>query len=111
MIPGEGGVGKSETIQTITENVVSRGVGHFVPKGAFTGIAASVIDGKTLHVLAGTPLNGSRQSSQTLKKLSATWADKRYLIIDEIYGIMRIFGLILLDNWSCESYNRKRIKL
>jgi hypothetical protein len=38
-------------------------------KGAYTGIAALVIDGRTLHVLAGIPVGGEKQSGQTLKRL------------------------------------------
>ncbi|KAG2738880.1 hypothetical protein P692DRAFT_201730439, partial [Suillus brevipes Sb2] len=60
-IPGEGGVGKSKTIQTITENFRSRGVNSKLVKAAYTGIAASIIDGKTLHVIALIPLNGRQQ--------------------------------------------------
>ncbi|KIM64602.1 hypothetical protein SCLCIDRAFT_1213106 [Scleroderma citrinum Foug A] len=52
IIAGEGGVGKSKTIQTITQNFYHRGVAHMLVKGAYTGIAASIIDGKTLHVIA-----------------------------------------------------------
>ncbi|KAF8119742.1 hypothetical protein EV363DRAFT_1195573, partial [Boletus edulis] len=55
VIPGEGGVGKSKTIQTITENFKRRGVSHILAKSAYTGIAASIIDGKTLHVIAQIP--------------------------------------------------------
>ncbi|KAF8125259.1 hypothetical protein EV363DRAFT_1176185, partial [Boletus edulis] len=51
VIPGEGGVGKSKTIQTITQNFATRGMKSRLVKGAYTGIAASIIDGKTLHVL------------------------------------------------------------
>ncbi|KAG1858186.1 hypothetical protein F4604DRAFT_1519565, partial [Suillus subluteus] len=49
IIPGEGGVGKSKMIQTITENFRDRGVADMLVKAAYTGIAASIIDGKTLH--------------------------------------------------------------
>ncbi|KIO04588.1 hypothetical protein M404DRAFT_142574 [Pisolithus tinctorius Marx 270] len=49
IIPGEGGGGKSKTIQMITENFVWQGVGGMLVKATYTGIAASVIDGKTLH--------------------------------------------------------------
>lgn len=40
VIPGEGEVRKSKTIQTITDNFVSRGVGGMLVKSAYTGIAA-----------------------------------------------------------------------
>lgn len=91
IIPGEGGVGKSKTIQTITSNFKARGVDHFLAKGAYTGIAASVIDGKTLHVLAGINPKGGKHSARGLKKLAMYWTDKRYLIIDEISMVSREF--------------------
>lgn len=90
-IPGEGGVGKSKTIQTITENFRSQGVESILVKAAYTGIAASIIDGKTLHVIALIPLNGREQGVQTLKKLAAFWKDKQYLIIDEKSMLSRRF--------------------
>jgi len=84
IIPGEGGVGKSKTIQSIMENFYQLGKGNLLVKGAYTGIASSVIDGKTLHVLAMIPLNGRQQSSQTQKKLVDFWQSKQYFIIDEM---------------------------
>ena len=83
VIPGEGGVGKSKAIQTITDNFRSKGVGHILVKAAYTGIAASIIDGKTLHVIAQIPINGREQSQKTARKLAAFWKDKMYLIVDE----------------------------
>ena len=91
MIPGEGGVGKSKLIQTITQNFERQKKGYWCVKGAYTGIAASLIDGKTLHVLGGIPVRGGRQSAQTLKKLHDFWSDKRYLIIDEVSMLSRSF--------------------
>ena len=88
-IPGEAGVGKSMTVQTVTANFISRGVGAMLIKGAYTGIAASAIDGKTLHFIAMIPLNGGKQSPQTIKALEVYWADKNYLIIDEISMVSR----------------------
>ena len=91
VIPGEGGVGKSKVIQIITENFRRHGLKEWWVKGAYTGIAASLIDGKTLHVLAGIPVRGGKQSAQTLKKLHAFWRTKRYLIIDEVSMLSRTF--------------------
>ncbi|KAG1722364.1 hypothetical protein EDD22DRAFT_736696, partial [Suillus occidentalis] len=90
-IPGEGGVGKSKTIQTITENFQSRGVASILMKAAYTGIAASIIDGRTLHVVALIPLNGHEQGAKTLKKLAAFWKDKLYFIVDKASMISRKF--------------------
>jgi len=84
IIPGEAGVGKSKTIQTITDDFVDRGVGHILVKAAYTGLAASIIDGKTLHHIAMLLLHGGKQSAKTMKALEAYWRDKHYLIIDEM---------------------------
>ena len=84
LIPGEAGVGKSKTIQTITANFVTRGVSSILVKAAYTGLAASVIDGKMLHCVAMLLLHGGKQSAQTIKQLEVYWRDKHYLIIDEI---------------------------
>ena len=91
VIPGEGGVGKSKVIQIITENFRRHGLKEWWVKGAYTGIAASLIDRKTLHVLAGIPVRGGKQSSQTLKKLHEFWRTKHYLIIDEVSMLSRTF--------------------
>ena len=83
-IPGEGGVGKSKLIQNMTRSFENHGRSHWCVKGAYTGIAALLIDGKTLHVLGGIPVRGGKQSAQTLKRLHTFWKDKRYLIIDKV---------------------------
>jgi hypothetical protein len=88
IIPGEGGTGKSHTIQTITNNFIRQNAKHWLVKGAYTGIAASIIDGSTLHVLTAMPIRGSR-SAQTMKKLREFWKNKRYLIIDEMSMLSR----------------------
>ncbi|KAJ7309972.1 hypothetical protein DFH08DRAFT_719050, partial [Mycena albidolilacea] len=49
LLHGEGGTGKSKVIQTVTQAFVERGVLHWLLKSAYTGIACSVIDGKTTH--------------------------------------------------------------
>jgi len=84
IIPGEAGVGKSKTIQTITENFVDRHAASILVKAAYTGLAASVIDGQTIHHVAMLPLQGGKQSARTMKALEAFWQDKQYLIIDEM---------------------------
>ncbi|KAI1785899.1 hypothetical protein LXA43DRAFT_864478, partial [Ganoderma leucocontextum] len=49
IIHGEGGTGKSRVIQTVTEAFNSRRSTFLLVKAAYTGIAASLIDGKTTH--------------------------------------------------------------
>ncbi|KAI6152805.1 hypothetical protein EDD17DRAFT_1490991, partial [Pisolithus thermaeus] len=49
LVHGEGGTGKSRVIQSITECFARRGARHLLVKAAYTGVAASLIDGKTTH--------------------------------------------------------------
>ncbi|PCH45154.1 hypothetical protein WOLCODRAFT_43426, partial [Wolfiporia cocos MD-104 SS10] len=49
IVHGEGGTGKSKVIQTVTDYFAQRGVKHLLMKAAYTGVAASLIDGKTTH--------------------------------------------------------------
>jgi hypothetical protein len=90
-ILGEGGAGKSRVIQTITDLFVAKLVLHMLAKGAYTGIAGSVVGGTTLHSLAMIPLNGREPSMKTMKKLTAFWANKKYLIIDEMSMLSKKF--------------------
>ncbi|KIL62630.1 hypothetical protein M378DRAFT_45379, partial [Amanita muscaria Koide BX008] len=48
---GEGGTGKSRVIQTITRVFELSGIETSLRKGAYTGIAACLIGGRTLHSL------------------------------------------------------------
>lgn len=90
VITGEGGTGKSQTVQAISGNFAKLHVAGILVKGAYTGIAASIIDGRTLRVLTAMPLKGVR-SAKTMKKLIAFWRDKKYLIIDEMSMLSRQF--------------------
>ena len=101
VIPGEGGVEKSKTIQTITENFTSQGMKHRLVKGAYTGIATSIIDGKTLHVSGGIRVNGRKPGAQALKKLAKFWKGKDYLIIDEELMVGRKFFVQLSKAICC----------
>src|SRR6266404_8668786 len=84
VIPGEGGVGKSQTIQAITKSFEHRQAGDLLVKSAYTGIAASLINGKTLHVIAQIPINNSKRSQKANRKLTSFWSKKQYLIINEM---------------------------
>ena len=84
-IPGEGGVGKSKVIQTITELFQRKEVEHMLVKASYTGIAASLIGGSTLHSMTGIPPQGGhRQSGEMENRQQMFWREKNYLIIDEI---------------------------
>lgn len=70
-IQGEGGTGKTKVIET--------------------GIAASLIGGSTLHMLAKISRHGGRMSERTRRSLREFWSPVKYLIIDEISMISRDF--------------------
>ena len=72
---GEGGTGKSRVIQTITESFAACGVSHMLVKAAYTGVAASLVDGKTMHVIAGLSLGskGAGVTNASKKKLQDFW--------------------------------------
>ena len=51
-------------------------------KSAFMGIAATLIDGKMLHIIVQIPVYGGTQLQEATGKLAKFWHDKLYLIID-----------------------------
>lgn len=59
IMSGEGGTGKSKVIQTITREYERRGVRYLLVKAAYTGVAASLIDGKTCNIVAANPVGRS----------------------------------------------------
>lgn len=98
---GEGGTGKSRVIQTITEAFTARGVSHMLMKAAYTGVAASLVDGKTTHVIASLSLGSKDNTSDaTKKKLQDFWRNIRYLIIDEFSMLSKSFLAALSRNIS-----------
>lgn len=98
---GEGGTGKSRVIQTITELFAARGVSHMLVKAAYTGVAASLVGGKTTHVVAGLSL-GSKGgiTDASKKKLQDFWREVHYLIIDEYSMLSKTFLATLSRNIS-----------
>jgi hypothetical protein len=91
-ILGEGGTGKSKVIQTVTKLFEEKGFSHMLIKGAFTGIAASLIDGKTTHKIGLVSTRGvDSVSAKTRTQLSELLGRRDYLIIDEISMISAVF--------------------
>ncbi len=96
---GEGGTGKSRVIQTVTEAFVARGCHFMLVKAAYTGIAASLIDGKTTHVIGHISVNKkANMSDDTRRTLQAFWRGKRYLILDEFSMLAKAFVAVLARN-------------
>ena len=102
MISGEGGTGKSKVIQTISAAFRQKGISHLLQKTAYTGIAASLIDGQTMHSLTGMSIGKKgRISSEVRKRLQHTWAGKKYLIIDECSMLGKSFLAKFANKVSC----------
>jgi len=106
---GEGGTGKSRVIQTITESLAARGVSHMLVKAAYTGVVASLVDGKTTHVIAGLSLGskGAGVSDASKKKLQDFWREVQYLIIDEYSMLSKTFLATLSRNISVGMHGAK----
>ena len=92
LIYGEGGTGKSVVIQNVTKAFEARGRPYLLLKASYTGIAASLIDGKTCHTIAQISIShrGSL-GPEAKKKLHDIWQYARYLIIDEYSMLSRPF--------------------
>ena len=97
---GEAGTGKSRVIQTITEAFSIRGVGHMLVKTAYTGVAASLVNGKATHVIGSLSLRSKDEITDVAKKLQDFWRDFRYLIIDEYSMLSKSFLATLSRNIS-----------
>jgi len=96
---GEGGTGKSRVIQTVTDAFEARGSKHLLVKAAYTGVAASLVDGKTTHVIAGLSLHSKGSVKDgAKKKLQEFWREIRYLIVDEFSMLSRSFLATLSRN-------------
>ena len=101
LIHGEGGTGKSKVIQTITEYFMHRGVTHMLLKAAYTGVAASLVNGKTTHTIAMVSVGKDTMISDESKaKLQQFWQHISYLIIDEMSMLAKKFLAILSHNIS-----------
>ena len=98
---GEGGTGKSRVIQTITEAFAANGVSHMLVKAAYTGVAASLVGGKTTHIIGSMSLRSKASVSDAAKKkLQEFWRNVCYLIIDEYSMLSKSFLAALSRNIS-----------
>ncbi len=89
---GEGGTGKSRVIQTITEAFAARSASYMLVKAAYTGIAASLVDGKTTHIIGHISVaSDGRLSEDGRRLLQAFWRRKRYLVVDEYSMLAKTF--------------------
>lgn len=109
IIYGEGGTGKSKVLQSVTEAFRQRAVLHLLVKAAYTGVAASLIDGKTTHVIAGIscdrPRSETKISNEAKTKLSNFWKFYQYLFLDEMSMLAKDFFAMLSRNISVAKSN------
>ncbi|KAJ3517880.1 hypothetical protein NMY22_g13870 [Coprinellus aureogranulatus] len=80
-VGGRGGSGKSYLIESIVDLFQLLGRPDELRLGAFTGIAASLIGGNTLHSLLA--MGPNHRKSSLSSKLTSEWKRVQYLIIDE----------------------------
>lgn len=94
-IQGEGGTGKSTVIKAVSELFSARNMKQKLFRAAPTGIAASLIDGSTLHMLCHMGVRRTSTSTnfsdKIIQALRTTWDGVQYLIIDEISMVSRTF--------------------
>ena len=83
-IDGPGGTGKSFLYKCITKKLLS--LGHYISACASTGIAATLIDGCTVHKLFGVPMDLEYDSTSMLhtdSKAAGVIRDSACIIWDE----------------------------
>ena len=101
LIHGEPGTGKSQVIQMTTQNFIRHAAKHLLMKSAYTGVASSLICGKTTHSIAMiSPRRDGSLSAESRKKLQRIWKHIKYLIIDEVSMICKTFMAKLSRNIS-----------
>ncbi|GAW05036.1 ATP-dependent DNA helicase PIF1 [Lentinula edodes] len=89
IIRGPGGTGKTMLINAITQTFKELGMEHRLAKTATSGVAATLINGRTLHAWAGLPIRTQKNdnwvvgSPPTAKKRMRNMEGVEYLIIDE----------------------------
>ncbi len=112
---GEGGTGKSKVLQTISAAFKVRRQEHILVKAAYTASAASLVDGKTTHVVGGISISSSRfdgektVSNEARSKLEHFWQDYQYLAIDEMSMLSKDFFALLSRNISIGKKNEEQI--
>ena len=100
IIYGEGGTGKSKVIQSVTRCFEDLNVRQWLIKCAYTGVAASVMNGKTTHTVGNISQGREKAqvSDKAKAKLQTAWKERRYMILDEYSMISKPFLQILSQN-------------
>jgi hypothetical protein len=108
----EGSTGKYTVIQSMTDAFAERSASGLLLKASYTGVTASLIQGKTLHSIGKirTDKQGNISLSDDVKeKLQKFWNTHTYLIIDEHLMISKSFlaklsyhiGRVWMESQTC----------
>ena len=90
MVHGEGGTGKSRLLKAISDTFASNGVSHLLAKTAMSGVAASIVNGSTLHGWAALPVKKgtntwvNRSSTEIGDRRRKNIGQAQWLTIDEM---------------------------
>ena len=91
MVHGEGGTGKSRLLKAISDTFASNGASHLLAKTAMSGVAASIVDGSTLHSWAALPVRKpgtntwvNRPSKEIENRRKKNIGQAEWLTIDEM---------------------------
>lgn len=102
IVYGQGGTGKTAMLNAISKAFADYGASHLLAKTAYSGVAASLIGGQTLHTWGALPVRGSTSTKwithpgkevnlRRKRNFAVSW-----LFIDE----MSMLTTPLLDNLS-----------
>ena len=91
MIHGEGGTGKSRLLKAISDTFSNNGASHLLAKIAMSGVAASIVNGSTLHSWAALPVRKpgtdtwvNRPSREIENRRKRNIGQAQWLTIDEM---------------------------
>lgn len=91
IVNSEGGVGKSQVIQYITEPFHPHNVSHLLRKNVHMGVAASLIQGQMCHTSVMISCQECSPSLATKAKLQCFWHHILYDIMDEYSMLSKTF--------------------
>jgi hypothetical protein len=111
LLHGEGGTGKSRVIQTITMLFKQAGMEDRLAKMAYTGVAASLIEGETIHKATKMSDGNNNPKGRALHWLQKKWDPKLLLIIDEDSMVSKEFLAKIARNISVGRAEHGRMDL
>ena len=84
-LTGEGGTGKSQVIKAIEYFFENNAASHKILLSGSTGVAASEINGNTIHKLAGLNSyeNSKKNHNLNVRKIQENWKQVTHCVLDE----------------------------